>query len=485
MNIGAKIKNFFKKIGNVCGLCFHKPFDTSTFEGRNLERQRRIALTAVTAVFSQIFATIIPLITVRVTLKYLGEEIYGLWSAVLSFFALFTFADLGLGSGLQTELSRCWGIQEDEYVKKMISSTYIILFIVSITLLAVFALIFPFVNWAKFVNAETEQAKTLCSGVVAAIVFSRIINVPVSLIQRVQLAKQEGYLFNIWSCLGNILSLAFVFIISKLDLGQVTMIWTSSLITVVVSLLNTVFCFAFSYKAFRPKWKYYDKSVAKKLLFTGLAFFFLSILTSVSLSVDEYIVAHVKGLSNVSSYSIMHKITALLSVISAMLSTPLWTANGEALGRKEYGWVAKTTRKMAILSMALALCATGGILLLINPALYILSDGTMKADYAILIGMCVMRIAVSFTSPYFMILNSMKIVKFQIINYAIYAAITLPLKFFLGRWLGIVAITWVGAIGYFLILTIPTYWKAKRSISNRMIQGTKMGGQSYKEKGSN
>ena len=473
IKLGGIIKSFFRKIVDVVGLCFHKPFDTSTLDGRNKERERRIALTAVTAVVSKIIATIIPLITVRVTLTYLGEEIYGLWSAVLSFFALFTFADLGLGSGLQTELSRCWGIKEDDYTRKMISSTYIMLFIVSLGLFAVFAVLYPFINWAKFINAETEQAKALCGGVVAAIVFSRIISIPVSLIQRLQLAKQEGYWYNIWYCVGSVLSLIAVFVISKLNLGQITMIWTSSMLTVVVSLLNTIVCFAVSYKDFRPKWKHFDKKVAKTLLLTGLAFFGLSILTSISLSVDDYIVAHVKGLSNVASYSIMHKITALLSVISAMLSTPLWTANGEALGRKEYDWVSKTTRKMAILSMVLALCASGGILLLIRPALFILSDGAIKVDYPILIGMCLTQIFVSFTNPYFMVLNSMKIVKFQIANYAVYAVITLPLKFLLGRWLGVVAITWVGAIGYFLVLTIPTYLKAKKSLTKCMLSEAK------------
>ena len=68
------IKKLFQKVNNVLGLCFHKPFDTTTIEGRNKERERRIALTAVTAVISKIFAMIIPLITINITLTYLGND---------------------------------------------------------------------------------------------------------------------------------------------------------------------------------------------------------------------------------------------------------------------------------------------------------------------------------------------------------------------------------------------------------------------------
>ena len=87
-------------------IIFTKNIDTSTEEGRMMKREKAITLTALIASIAKIIAVLIPFITVKVTRGYLGEEIYGLWSSVNSFFAFFAFADLGLGSGLQTNLSK-------------------------------------------------------------------------------------------------------------------------------------------------------------------------------------------------------------------------------------------------------------------------------------------------------------------------------------------------------------------------------------------
>ena len=95
-------------------------------------------------------------------------------------------------------------------------------------------------------------------------------------------------------------------------------------------------------------------------------------------------------------------------------------------------------------------------MVLIKPGLYIITDGEVAPDYPLLVAMCLMQVAVSVTSPYFMTLNAAGIVKYQIVTYAIYAAVSLPLKFLLGSQYGMIAITWVGVVTYVLLLTVPT-----------------------------
>ncbi len=121
-----------QKLMDIINLLKHGPYDITTDNGRVSERNRRIAITALTGAVSKLFAMGIPLFTVRITYAYLGEEIYGLWSAVTSFFALFQFADLGLGNGLKTRLSQSYGNEDKEQSVRLISSTYFVLLIVSI-----------------------------------------------------------------------------------------------------------------------------------------------------------------------------------------------------------------------------------------------------------------------------------------------------------------------------------------------------------------
>lgn len=455
-----------QKIFTQLQIIRHGHYDMSTPEGRDLERSRNIAITALTAIIAKGVAILIPLITVRITLGYLGEETYGLWSTVTSFFALFAYADLGLGSGLQTELSRASALKDTTTCRKMISTTYMILFVVCCFLLTVFALIYPYVNWASIVNAQTPETTKIAGVVVLAILVPKLINIPMAIIERAQNAMQEGYRTHLWRILGNVLSLIFVVAISLLDGGKITMIAASASIIVIVELVNMLIYFGKQRPELRPGLKYFDKKIGKKLLTTGVAFFILSIFTSLSLSIDNWVVAQVSSLSLVTSYSIMLRMTNVLNVISIMLSTPMWSANGEALERGEYEWVRKKTRSIANLSAVLAGAGAIGIIVLCKPALWLLTDSKVEADFIVLLGMCFLNILLSYTNPYFMILNSARVIKFQIGNYIIYSAISLYLKFTLGNFYGMRAIPWIGSITYLLLLTIPTMWRANKVLKD-------------------
>ncbi len=448
------------KIKQYIQLIFHGHYDTSTPEGRSLERSRNIALTAMSAMLAKVIAMIVPLVTVRLTLSYMGEEIYGLWSTVTTFFTLFTFADLGLGSGLQTELSKASAFEDKTVSKRLVSSTYVMLTVVSAVLILVFLIVYPFINWAKVINAETENTIAIVGSVVLAIVIPKFLNIPLALIQRTQTAMQEGYRTNLWQCVGNFLSLVFVIAVYYLDLGVLTMIWLSSLITVIVAFVNMVVYFKFQRPELAPKLSMFDKTICKRMFSTGVQFLVLSIFTSLSLSIDNYIVAHTCSLADVTPYSVMYKIVHLISVITVMLSTPLWAANGEAMQRGEYGWVKKATKKIVLISFSFSAVASAALFVLIKPALFIVTDGVVTADYSLLLAMCLMQMAVSVTSPFFMTLNAARIIKFQIATYFIYAIVSLPLKFVFGNMYGMVAITWVGVISYVIFLTIPTMFKS-------------------------
>lgn len=457
------------KISETIKIICEKP-DFSTEEGRKRARARGITLTALTAMINKLLAMVVPLLTVRITLSYMGDEIYGLWSAVTSFFVLFTFADLGLGSGLQTELSKASVLDDRSYCRRLVSSCYIILASVAAWLVIIFLFVYPFVNWAKVLNAESEQSVLIVGSVVLAIVIPKLVNIPLALIQRTQFAMQEGYHSNLWLCFGNLLSLSSVFVIYRFDLGVLTIIWVSSLIGVVTAAINMLVYFGWQRPEFRPKIKCFDKTLAKKLLSTGVLFLILSIFTTLSLSVDNFIVAKVQTLSDVTPFSVMHKIVILIGAVVQMFSSPLWSANGEAMQRGEYGWVKKTTKKMSLISLGFAGMCTVGIMLFIKPALLLLTNGLVTANYLLLTGMCLQQIFVSVTSPYFMVLNGAGIVKFQIVNYAIYAAVSLPIKYLLGVQYGTVAIAWVGAISYVLLLTIPTILRAQNHLRTGVLK---------------
>ena len=68
-------------------------------------RFRRVGLTTASSIAARGISFATSLITVPLTLHYLGAERYGLWATLSSIIALASFADLGLVNGLLNALA--------------------------------------------------------------------------------------------------------------------------------------------------------------------------------------------------------------------------------------------------------------------------------------------------------------------------------------------------------------------------------------------
>ena len=82
-----------------------KPFDTSTNLGRAQERQRRFILTVLSNFAIKGITLFTTIISIRLTVNYLGAERFGMWALISTFSAMLAFADLGIGNGLLNSIS--------------------------------------------------------------------------------------------------------------------------------------------------------------------------------------------------------------------------------------------------------------------------------------------------------------------------------------------------------------------------------------------
>src|SRR4051812_23716437 len=119
------------------------PADASAPAGRFPERFRRIRPTTPKPIAARGVGVSPPLITVPLTLHYLGAERYGLWATLSSLIALASFADFGLGNGLLNALSSAHGRDDREAGAREVSTAFILLLAVAATLCVAFLLAYP------------------------------------------------------------------------------------------------------------------------------------------------------------------------------------------------------------------------------------------------------------------------------------------------------------------------------------------------------
>ncbi len=113
---------------------------------------------------------VLNLALVPLTIDYVNPVQYGVWLTLSSIIAWFGFFDIGLGNGLRNKLTEAITIGDHQLGRKYISTTYLVLTFISLSLLCIFFLINHFIDWANILNAPVQLAKEL--SLVSLIVFS-------------------------------------------------------------------------------------------------------------------------------------------------------------------------------------------------------------------------------------------------------------------------------------------------------------------------
>ena len=171
-----------------------KSFTGYTPEERTQERHKRVVLTVMASVAAKSISVVSALITVPLTLHYLGPERYGLWMAISSVIALLGFTDLGLGNGLINYVSRAYGRDDRELAIRSVSSAFYLLLAVALILAGAFALVYPWVGWPQVFNVSAPDAVADTGRAMAVFAGWFLISLPLSVIPRIQTGYQEGFL---------------------------------------------------------------------------------------------------------------------------------------------------------------------------------------------------------------------------------------------------------------------------------------------------
>jgi O-antigen/teichoic acid export membrane protein len=450
------------RVQQALGLLRLRPFDTTSPEGRSRERLRRAALTTVTAAVARAIGMATPLITIPLTLGYLGHELYGLWMVVTSLVGMFAFADLGLGNGLVTALSRANGKGDQDAARRLVSTTTFLLLGMALLLGLALGVAWPFLPWPALVNAQNHTAAAAAGGVVAAYTFCFLLNLPLATIQRTQMALQEGFQSNLWQCGASILGLLAVVIAVEARMSPPLFVLAVTASPMAVTLANWWWFFHYVQPGLRPRWANWSPAHALSLFRTGLGFFLLSILTSIGLYADNVIIAHLSGLESVAMYSVAARAIMIVGAVMSMICVPMWAANGEALARGDIAWVRRNTARLVKLSIGFTTLAAVLMISLGPLVLRVWLGSGFEVSRLLLGALALFAIGTSASAPFFMVLNAAGVVYPQVMLFLIFTPVALVAKIELGRIFGPVGVAAAGGLCYGMIVVPAVVLLARR-----------------------
>lgn len=444
------------------------PHDTSSIQGKSYERYRRILLTGGSTAIVKIFSAIINLITVPLTVNYLGAERYGLWMAISSVLALMSFADLGLGNGLLNAVSKANARNSKQEAQTAVSSTFFILIGISISLFLIFISFYSFVPWQHVFNVKTALAIKESGPTMMALVIILLINMPLGIVQRIQDGYQEGYRFQLWLILGSLLSLAGLLICIFFKGGLTWLVIAFSGGQIIATLLNGFFLLNGKKYYLKPKLKYFNWGVGKLLIKSGFIFLLLGLFTLLANASDNIIIAQTLGSSAVAGYEIVKKLF-FFSMFTQFIIQPLWPAFGEALESGDIDWAKRTMLKGLKLSMIAGAIISLPFLLFGKEIVAIWVGREFTPSWPLLLGFYIYVILNNYIGVMSTLLNSSILVKRLVFPLALTALVSVLLKVILSLNIGVSGVIWATIIGWSIFYAIPCYYVSKSLFINKKI----------------
>ncbi len=431
-------------------------FDADTEAGRSHERYRRAGLTAAAAFAAKIVGLVAVFVTIPLTLKYLGAERFGLWTTISSVSLMLGFADLGVGNGVLNAVSDAYGRDDRKLGREAVSSGFFLLSLVSVALVAIFAVVYTFVPWARVYNATSTDAVREAGPATAVFFLVWALNIPLGVVQRVQFGYQRGFLNHAWQAAGSLFALggAALAIASQAGLPWLVLALTGGPLLAVI--LNGVVEFGWIRPWLRPAWSHVTKAVGRRILSLGVWFFIVQLAMTLGYASDYFVVAQLLGSSEVTQYAVPARLFAFIGLLVATFVTPLWPAYGEASARGDIAWVKRALARSLVVAFVLTAAPALVLVAVGRPLTHLWVGGAVNPSYGLLAGLAAWTLIGGLGATIAIFFNGVSVLRFQAVTTVVMSVVALALKIlFVRRW-GVAGVPWAMVISYTVFVGIPT-----------------------------
>jgi O-antigen/teichoic acid export membrane protein len=412
-------------------------FDTSTEQGRTDERYRLAFLSMFANVLSRSISMVVMVLSVRLTVPYLGVERFGVWMTIASFVGMLIFLDLGIGNALTNHVAKAAAKANRATLARTISGGLGLLFLLGILaglLLSLLVFALPWANIIKVTNPayqdEIRQALFLFS-----IFFG--INLFSTGVQRVFAGLQRSFEAHAMTAIGSILSLMALWWAAKTEAG------------IPVLLLATLGCQSCSgfllLLLLKKRGLFQMSGIAsaisaekKSLLKVGGLFFILQIGTMVGWGADSLIISSTLGAAQVAIYSVTQRLFQFVTQPLGMMNAPLWSAYADAHAHGDKAFIRQTLKKSMLLTAGITVVGGGLLFVLSQQLIEWWTKGAMTVPLAFVLMFFTWTLCETLGNSFAMMMNGCGVVREQVITVILLTTVALPAKLIFINYFGMI-----------------------------------------------
>lgn len=319
----------------------------SRYIRRNLsERYRRAFSAAGTAIFGKGSILLVNAISVPITVRYLGTELYGLWITISMTVTMLQYLDIGIANTVTNLISEAYANDDCESAGYYFSTAFWMTAALAFGLVGAGWLLWPHIDFGYVlgVRSTTLVPEVSKSVAVAGILF--LCGLPAGLATRALAGYQELHFANLFSGAGNILALGAIILVVALR-GSLTMLVAAY---AGGSLLGSVACLLWVCFARKP-WLTPMPGLVQlhligRVFHSGGQFFLIQIAGLVVFNSDNLIISHFLSPANVTPYNVTWRLITYANTVQILSSQALWPAYAEAWTRGDMPWIRAAYKRM-------------------------------------------------------------------------------------------------------------------------------------------
>lgn len=425
-----------------------------------LTRDKRNIMLRKNILFSTILKIIglcSSLLIVPITLEYLSSDVYGIWLTMSSVLYWFAFFDIGLGNGMRNYLTEAISVKDYNAAKSIISTTFILLFLIALFLGIVVSVLLYFVDLNKVFNTSLVSSELLRETMLVASAFTLLMFV-VKNIGIIFVAMQKYAVNDLLLVSGNVLALLMVFLLTKYtDSGNLFLVVLAFTATPVVIFFIAAFILFFKNPMLRPSFKCINYKLANKVVGKGLGFFLIQITSCIVIfGSSNLFIAQFCGPSDVTIYNIAFKYFNLLAIAYTIVISPLWNAYTDAYVKGDMKWINRTFNRA---------CKIWGLTVVIGFVMFIFSSlffrfwigETVMIPFNVSVGVLLFICSFNLNNCVTYLLNGLNKIRVQIYTSVIFTILFLITMYIGGESMDIMSISVCMAISYICMSLIHLY----------------------------
>nr|WP_321467052.1 oligosaccharide flippase family protein [uncultured Desulfobulbus sp.] len=301
------------------------------------------------------------LFTLPMARHSLHPELFGVWMMLSAFQGFMAFADLGIGNGVLNQATKAKTAGGPILLRRTLVSGYAITCMVGCLLFLAWTL------WSMFSTEPTALAGSISienrPEVLKALTIFAIIlavNIPASLIQRVQLGVQQGYLNGINQVACSLLTITVVPLTLHLGGGIPELVIATLGVQALINILNSlIWLHHFDMFNGQNWWRLADEQTVRLLLKTGGMFFLLQLAAAFAFQSDAIVITQILGQSVYGDFALVQKLFLFISMILNAAMLGLWPAFGDAIASNNLCWARMALRRGIFVAVILTTVGTG------------------------------------------------------------------------------------------------------------------------------